>query len=91
MDKMWFWFSYGRNDIRLVRFNQTKDKTVLPNWNAKLNWQASSKDQVSFFFFNGSKEKFGRSLGAAGTEPDSLNLRWIKWSYTKSLRASSSM
>jgi hypothetical protein len=72
MDKLWFWFSYGRNDIRLVRFNQTKDKTVLPNWNAKLNWQAGSKDQVSFFFFNGAKEKFGRSLGAAGNEPDSV-------------------
>jgi carboxypeptidase family protein/TonB-dependent receptor-like protein len=72
MDKLWFWASYGRNDIRLVRFNQTKDKTVLPNWNAKLNWQASHSDQVSFFFFNGAKEKFGRSLGAAGTEPDSI-------------------
>lgn len=71
-DKLWFWGSYGKNDIRLRRFNQTQDKTLLPNWNAKVNWQASQNDMVSFFFFNGAKEKFGRSLGFAGNEPDGI-------------------
>jgi len=71
-DKLWFWAAFNRNDIRLVRFNQTKDKTVLKNWNAKVNWQASQKDNVSFFFFNGAKEKFGRAPGYVGNEPDSF-------------------
>jgi Carboxypeptidase regulatory-like domain/TonB-dependent Receptor Plug Domain len=71
-DKLWFWGSYGKNDIRLVRFTQTKDKTDLKNWNAKLNWQATSNDMVSFFFNNGAKQKFGRSPGQASTEPDSF-------------------
>lgn len=73
-DKLWFWASYGKNDIRLVRFNQTKDRTNLVNYNAKVNWQASTKDNVSFFFFNGAKQKFGRSPGFAGNEPD--NFLW---------------
>jgi hypothetical protein len=37
-----------------------------------VNWAASQKDQVSFFYFNGAKEKFGRSPGQAGTEADSF-------------------
>src|SRR5438552_13028122 len=41
-DKLWFWGSYGKNDIRIARFTQTKDKTLLKNWNAKLNWAAST-------------------------------------------------
>ncbi len=30
-DKLWFWGSYGKNDIRIRRLNQTKDKTILKN------------------------------------------------------------
>jgi hypothetical protein len=64
-DKLWFWGSYGRNDIRLWRYaSTTNDKTVLDTFNAKMNWQASSKDMVSFFFFNGIKNKYERSSGA---------------------------
>jgi len=63
-DKLWFWGSYGKNDIRLYRYTSASaDKTILKNWNAKVNWQASSNDMVSFFFFNGAKEKFGRDPG----------------------------
>src|SRR5262249_12348047 len=50
-DKLWFWGAYGKNDIRIARLNQTKDKTLLKNWNAKLNWQASPNDMVSLFWF----------------------------------------
>jgi hypothetical protein len=71
-DKLWFWGSFGRNDIRIVRFNQTKDKTILKNWNGKLNWQASPNDMVSLFFFNGAKIKLGRSPGQAGNEADTF-------------------
>src|SRR6266571_2319125 len=71
-DKLWFWGAYGKNDIRIVRFTQTKDKTLLKNWNAKLNWQASSNDMLSVFWFNGAKVKIGRDPGVVTNEPDSF-------------------
>ena len=71
-DRLWFWGSYGDNDIKVIRLNQTGDETILKNTNAKVNWSASNKDQVSFFYFNGAKEKLGRSPGQAGTEDDSF-------------------
>jgi len=71
-DTLWFWGSYGKNDIRIVRFAGTKDKTLLKNWNAKLNWQASQNDMVSVFWFNGAKVKIGRDPGVVTNEPESF-------------------
>ncbi len=71
-DKLWFWASWGRQNIDIIRLTQTSDKTVLTNTNAKINWAATSNDQVSGFYFNGAKEKFGRSPGVAATEPNSF-------------------
>jgi hypothetical protein len=71
-DKLWFWGSYGRNDIGIVRLTQTGDRTILKNTNAKINWSATSKDEISGFFFNGAKEKLGRSPGQAANEADSF-------------------
>jgi carboxypeptidase family protein/TonB-dependent receptor-like protein len=71
-DKLWFWGSFGRNDIRIVRFAGTQDKTVLKNWNAKLNWQAGSNDMISLFWFNGAKVKIGRDPGVVTNEPASF-------------------
>lgn len=70
-DKLWFWFSWGKQDIRLNRSaGNLIDKTLLIDYNAKLNWQAGSKDMVSFLWFLGSKEKFGRATGAQQVEAD---------------------
>ena len=63
-DKLWFYGSYGKNDIRIRRLNQTSDKTLLTNYSAKLNWQAAEGDMVSAFWFLGDKTKIGRA-GAA--------------------------
>ncbi len=71
-DRLWFWGSYGNNDIKIIRLTQTTDETFLKNTNAKINWNATQKDQVSFFYFNGAKEKLGRSPGAASNEDDSF-------------------
>ncbi len=71
-DKLWFWASYGKQDIRFFRLNQTFDRTLLKNTNAKINWAASQNDQFSFFYFNGAKEKFGRDPGQAGNSDDSF-------------------
>ena len=37
------------------------DKTLLKDFNAKVNWQASGSDMVSVLWFLGAKEKFGRA------------------------------
>jgi hypothetical protein len=61
-DKLWFWGSYGKQDIRLQRLSfGTSDKTLLKSYNGKLNWQASQSDMVSFTYFNNEKLKFGRT------------------------------
>ena len=55
-DKLWFWGSYGKQDIRLVRSSGNLiDKTILKDFNAKVNWQASASDMVSVLWFLGAK------------------------------------
>jgi hypothetical protein len=74
-DKLFFWGSYANQDIRLYRqAARGTDRTVLKTYNAKINWQATSKDMVNFLFFNGDKIKEGRATGAALFEPTSA--RW---------------
>lgn len=67
-DKLFIFGSFGRQDIRLVRTNQTGDKTALEIWNAKLNWQISPGTMSSLFYYHTSKTKNGRSPG--------LGLQW---------------
>jgi len=62
-DKLWFYGTWGKQDIRLTRLNGTPDKTLLPSYNVKLNWQAATNTMVSGFYFLGSKQKFGRDPG----------------------------
>jgi hypothetical protein len=69
-DKLWFYGSYGKQDIKLWRLVNTPDDTLLPSYNGKLNWQATSNTMVSAFYFLGSKQKFGRSPGSGFQEED---------------------
>jgi hypothetical protein len=69
-DKLWFYGTYGKQDIRLITLTQTNDKTLLPSYNGKLNWQATGNTMVSAFYFLGSKQKFGRGVGFPVTETD---------------------
>jgi hypothetical protein len=71
-DKLWFWGSWGKQHIDIIKLTQLPDKTVLTNTNAKINWAPTGSDQVSGFYFNGAKEKFGRSPGITATEADSF-------------------
>jgi hypothetical protein len=59
-DKIWFWGSYGRQDLRIQRLNQSRDKTRLDDYSAKVNWQVSPANMFSAFWFNGEKTKLGR-------------------------------
>jgi hypothetical protein len=63
-DKLWFYGTFGKQDIKLFRLVQTPDDTLLPSYNFKLNWQATGNTMVSGFYFVGKKEKFGRASGA---------------------------
>jgi hypothetical protein len=69
-DKLWFYGTWGKQDIRLTRLVGTPDKTLLPSYNGKLNWQMTSSTMVSAFYFLGSKQKFGRGVGYPVTESD---------------------
>src|SRR5262245_2709653 len=52
-DKLFFYGSYGKQDIRLLRTNQTSDKTILETFSGKVNWQLDKDTMVSGLFFNG--------------------------------------
>ena len=79
-DKLFFWGSIANQDIRLYRQSaRGTDRTVLKTYNAKINWQATSKDMVNFLFFNGDKIKEGRAPGNALFEPESA--RWNQGNY----------
>jgi hypothetical protein len=68
-DRLWFWGSYGKQDLRIQRLTQTRDKTVLKDYNAKLNFQVSSSNMLSAFWFLGDKIKLGRANSRGlGTE-----------------------
>lgn len=59
-DRLWFWGSYGKQDLRIRLFNQNRDRTVLKDYNAKLNFQVSSSNMLSAYWFLGDKIKIGR-------------------------------
>jgi hypothetical protein len=71
-DKLWFYGTYGKQDIKLCRLNGTKDATLLPAINGKLNWQAGANTMVSGYYFIGKKQKFGRAVGIFANEPPSF-------------------
>jgi Carboxypeptidase regulatory-like domain/TonB-dependent Receptor Plug Domain len=71
-DKLWFYGTWGKQDIRLRTLTQTPDKTLLPSYNVKLNWQATKDTMVSAFYFLGGKQKFGRDPGLPVTAQDSF-------------------
>ena len=68
-DKLWFYGTFGRQDIKLLRLAQTPDDTILDSYNGKLNWQASSDTMVSAFYFLGNKKKFGRQPSGFAVTP----------------------
>jgi hypothetical protein len=65
-DKLWFYGTWGKQDIRLVRLTGQPDKTLLPGTNVKVNWQATPKTMVSGLYFRCEKEKFNRDPGYYG-------------------------
>jgi hypothetical protein len=68
-DRLWFWGSFGANDIRNrtggnTLANVQADDTILENTAFKFNWQIVSANSFVGSWNNGDKKKFGRNAGS---------------------------
>lgn len=72
-DRLWIWGAYSKNQIDLITAQPKSaagvvsggafDKTMLENWNAKLNAQLLSNNSATFLYTLGDKIKLGRNVG----------------------------
>ncbi|MGA2533924.1 MAG: carboxypeptidase regulatory-like domain-containing protein [Candidatus Aminicenantales bacterium] len=67
-DKLWWWGAYGVQDIFVYNMVGTADKTLLNNYNFKLNAQLLANNRFEVLVTSGAKEKYGRN--ASVTKPD---------------------
>ncbi len=64
-DRLWIWASYGESDIRNLAPNPTgvgrlPDRTVLEDFNSKLNFQLGAANSGVLHYWTNDKLKFGR-------------------------------
>ncbi len=69
-DKLWWWGAYGVQDIFVYTIYGTQDKTLLNNYNFKLNAQLLPNNRFEALVTAGGKEKFGRNASVAKPEGD---------------------
>jgi len=69
-DKLWWWGSYGVQNIFVWTITGNQDKTDLANYNFKLNAQVLPNNRFEFLITSGAKEKFGRNSSFAKPEGD---------------------
>jgi len=69
-DKLWWWGAYGVQDIFVYTIYSTPDKTLLNNYNFKLNAQLLPNNRFEALVTAGGKEKFGRNASVAKVEGD---------------------
>lgn len=60
-DKVWWWVSYGVQDIKTDNIYGAADDTILQNYAGKINLQIVPQNRFEAFIHVGGKEKFGRS------------------------------
>lgn len=76
-DRAWAYGSWSEQDVRLVRRSgNVIDRTVLKTTNVKGNWQATKADMISVLWFQGAKEKYGRSPGTRNINFDAPTATW---------------
>ena len=66
-DRWWFWGAYGKQDIRILKLSDVRDRTLLKNASVKTQAQILGNLRGSFTFFDARKEKYGRN--ASPTRP----------------------
>jgi len=59
-DKVWWWMSYGVQDIHTFVITGSKDDTQLNNYAGKLNFQLFADNRAEVFIHLGDKKKQGR-------------------------------
>ncbi|MDH7513763.1 MAG: carboxypeptidase regulatory-like domain-containing protein [Clostridiales bacterium] len=69
-DKMWFWASYGVQDIKSDTILGGPWDMLLTNYAAKLNLQLIPQNRIEVFIHSGNKEMWGR--GASASNPEGL-------------------
>jgi hypothetical protein len=69
-DKLWWWGAYGVQDIFVYTIYQTKDQSLLNNYNFKLNAQLLPNNRFEALVTSGAKEKLGRNASVAAPEGD---------------------
>lgn len=62
-DKLWFWGSYGVNDVQQFNAGGGADNTILRNTSLKINAQPSTNNSAVVSWNVGDKNKFGRGAG----------------------------
>jgi hypothetical protein len=72
-DRLWAWGSLGKTDVTLLTLNNASDQTILKNQAFKINGQATNNLRGSYTYFNGDKQKFGRSAGPTRPQETSWN------------------
>lgn len=74
-DRLFFWGSWGQNDIQQNASNGLADDTILENTSLKANGQITSSNSLVASFNNGDKLKFGRGAGTSRSAPTTWNQR----------------
>jgi hypothetical protein len=72
-DRLWFWGSYGENEIGLLTVSDFSDLTTLETANAKINWQVSTQNSATVFWSDNSKVKIGRNAAPDRPQPTTWN------------------
>ncbi|MCP2618613.1 TonB-dependent receptor, partial [Candidatus Aminicenantes bacterium AC-335-A11] len=72
-DKLWFWGSWGVQDINQITITGDRDDTDLKNYNFKLNAQLGNH-RLEFYFNHNDKKKYGRRR--TGGYLDSIEATW---------------
>jgi hypothetical protein len=64
-DKIWWWGSYGVQEIKTTVMNGSNDDTMLNNYAFKVNLQLVPENRFEFFIHAGDKKKYGRGSGSS--------------------------
>jgi hypothetical protein len=68
-DHLWFWGSYGNQEVQTVAFGGTKNAAKLPTLSAKANAQLSNNNSLTLFALDNAKTVKGRDAGPQRTQP----------------------
>lgn len=74
-DRLWFWGSWGQNDIGQNAASGTADDTLLENTVIKANGQLNDSNSMVGSYNNGDKLKFGRGAGTTRPPATTWNQR----------------